>query len=392
MSEPLTFIDLFAGAGGFSLGLHQAGLAGIFAVERNEMAFSTLRHNLIETENAFDWPEWLPKEQIDIRFFLERYQTELSRLKGKVDLIVGGPPCQGFSMAGRRVEHDERNSLFQDYVKFVKLVEPSIIMFENVPGFSFPFGKNEQNDIPYSIKLSRELVNIGYQQPEQSIYNFSHFGVPQSRKRLVIIGSKKDLEPESIHEKIAMNGSQSTKITVGNAISDLRRVNGEIDSPDSRGFRAGIYGSPTSQYQVELRKHTINKSPDSHRFANHSERIVERFSEIVKSSSCATNSSKDYITSLKLKKRNLNNLDPNQPSPTLTTLPDDYIHYDEPRILTVREYARLQAFPDWFEFKGKYTTGGKLRVVETPRYTQVANAVPPKFAKIAGKVLRKYYS
>ena len=78
----------------------------------------------------------------------------------------------------------------------------------------------------------------------------------------------------------------------------------------------------------------------------------------------------------------------NQKSPTLTTLPDDYIHYSEPRILTVREYARIQTFDDWFEIKGKYTTGGKLRRVEVPRYTQVGNAIPPLFGELAGNILK----
>ena len=76
-------------------------------------------------------------------------------------------------------------------------------------------------------------------------------------------------------------------------------------------------------------------------------------------------------------------------SPTLTTHPDDYVHYCEPRILTVREYARIQTFPDWFEFKGKYTTGGKLRKVEVPRYTQIGNAIPPLFGELAGMVIKE---
>lgn len=77
------------------------------------------------------------------------------------------------------------------------------------------------------------------------------------------------------------------------------------------------------------------------------------------------------------------------PAPTITTLPDDYIHYCEPRIFTVREYARIQSFNDWFEFKGKYTTGGKLRTKEVPRYTQIGNAIPPLFGEQVGVTLNK---
>lgn len=90
-----------------------------------------------------------------------------------------------------------------------------------------------------------------------------------------------------------------------------------------------------------------------------------------------------------LKKHRIVPMAGSDPAPTVTTLPDDILHYSEPRILTVREYARLQSFPDWFHFKGKYTTGGKLRAKECPRYTQVGNAVPPLLARAIGKALQR---
>lgn len=90
-----------------------------------------------------------------------------------------------------------------------------------------------------------------------------------------------------------------------------------------------------------------------------------------------------------IKQRGLTVLDPNGVAPTITNMPDDYLHYCEPRILTVRECARIQSFPDWYEFKSKYTTGGKLRKVEVPRYSQVGNAIPPLFAEQAGEVLKE---
>ena len=110
LSEPLTFIDLFAGAGGFSLGLSEAGLKGIFAVERDGMAFSTLEHNLVSKKKAFEWPNWLPVAAADIRTVLSEHKDQLAELSGSVDVVVGGPPCQGFSVAGRRFEHDEPSS------------------------------------------------------------------------------------------------------------------------------------------------------------------------------------------------------------------------------------------------------------------------------------------
>jgi DNA (cytosine-5)-methyltransferase 1 len=389
LREPLTFIDLFAGAGGFSLGLHQAGLKGIFAVEREGMAFSTLEHNLIRKVKAFEWPDWLPVAAADIRSVLSEYKDQLVGLKGTVDIVVGGPPCQGFSVAGRRLEHDERNQLFKEYVKFVNLVRPRLLMFENVPGFSYSFRVQGKPQLPYSSLLAQQLQDIGYEEPVQHILDFSEFGVPQRRKRLIVCSTERGGDPTKIIELLQGN-KLSRKISVEKAISDLLRNNGEIPSPDSDGFSAGIYGVVSSKFQERMRRGVISKVPDSHRFARHSAQVKERFSEIIKSTNSSREWTKDYIRSLGLKKRDFTALDPSSPAPTLTTLPDDYVHYEEPRILTVREYARIQSFPDWFEFKGKYTTGGKLRVSEAPRYTQVANAVPPKFSENGGEILRRY--
>lgn len=385
--EDLNFIDLFAGAGGFSLGLHQAGLRGIFAIERDPMAYSTLEHNLISSRNAFDWPSWLPRKAMDIKYLLATYRDELSNLSGTVDVVVGGPPCQGFSSAGRRVEHDERNMLFEEYVNFVRLVKPRAIVFENVLGFSHPFRKLDATGEAFSEKLSRALVDIGYESPVQKKLDFSDYGVPQSRKRLIVCSMERGADPGHVLEVIT--GKQSShKIGVAGAISDLMRVHGEVDSPDSRLFKTGLYGPPQTRYQVEMRKGSQRSIPDSHRFARHSGEVVGRFHEIMESSSSSRNATKEYLKAHGLKKRDVRALKPDLPSPTLTSLPDDYIHYEEARILTVREYARIQSFPDWYEFHGNYTTGGMRRRNEAPRYTQVANAVAPKFAALAGKTLR----
>jgi DNA (cytosine-5)-methyltransferase 1 len=386
MKEPLTFIDLFAGAGGFSLGFHQAGMKGIFAIERDAMAFETLRYNLIEGRNAFNWPSWLPIKPIDIRDAIVSRREELRRLRGKVDLVAGGPPCQGFSTAGRRVEHDERNQMFREYIKFVEFVQPRMILFENVPGFDMRFGGKEGNGHSYSTLLGNRLQQIGFEKPALRKIDFSEYGVPQFRKRIIIYSTQKGMDPETFFDRLLKRKSHST-ISVMQATSDLLRSNGEVTSPDSPRFTNGVYGTPTTPFQIAMQKSNEKGLPDSHRFTRHSEKVEERFKFILESYSRGKNL--DYVSrsNLGLKKRTIIPLDPKTPSPTLTTLPDDYIHYGEPRILTVREYARLQSFPEWYEFKGKYTTGGKLRTQETPRYTQVANAVPPKFSELAAFTL-----
>jgi DNA (cytosine-5)-methyltransferase 1 len=179
------------------------------------------------------------------------------------------------------------------------------------------------------------------------------------------------------------------RISINEAISDLRRTNGEIPCPDSPSFMSGVYGKPETNFQKGMQHGNEKGLPDSHRFAKHRKKVEERFSLILKSFPKGMNLDNEARAALGLKKRNIRPLDPDLPSPTLTTLPDDYVHYEEPRILTVREYARLQSFPDWYEFKGKYTTGGRLRALETPRYTQVANAVPPEFSHTAGITLSR---
>ena len=112
-----TVIDLFAGCGGLSLGLYLAGWQGLFAIEKNAFAFETLKHNLIDNKKHFAWPDWLPQTNHDINEVLTNYAEQLQNLRGTVDLVAGGPPCQGFSMAGQRIEwraaHPAKVSLWQ---------------------------------------------------------------------------------------------------------------------------------------------------------------------------------------------------------------------------------------------------------------------------------------
>src|SRR5688572_23593519 len=116
MDNNLNYIDLFAGCGGISLGLHNAGWHGLFAIERSKDAFTTLEHNLINKKKHFEWVDWLAQTNHDINDVLKTKEKELRSLEGKVKLVVGGPPCQGFSFAGKRNETDERNSLVHSYL------------------------------------------------------------------------------------------------------------------------------------------------------------------------------------------------------------------------------------------------------------------------------------
>ncbi len=393
---PRTYIDLFAGCGGLSLGLHNAGWEGLFAIEKSNDAFSSLRYNLIDNIKHFSWVDWLPCSPLDIDKVLLDYKDQIIELRGKVDMVVGGPPCQGFSLAGKRIEHDRRNLLIDSYVDFIRLIMPQIILFENVHGFTVSFISEGEKSKNYSEYVKCELEKLGYTISGR-IIDMSNFGVPQKRKRYIMVGCL-SLDPSSffcmMEEQALLFLSKKglvSPVNTKSAIDDLKKYCGMVPSPDAPQFKAGLYGEASSSYQQLMRKSDIAEgcAVDSHRFANHTLAIelqnramldhAPRGKRITPSDGIVTG----------LQKRGITILDPNQPAPTVTSIPDDFVHYDEPRILTVRETARIQSFPDWFEFKGKYTTGGKRRKKETPRYTQVANAVPPLFAEQAGLVLKE---
>lgn len=404
MIRKKTYIDLFAGCGGLSLGLYNSGFwKGKFAIEKSPDAFETLQYNLIEKKNHFDWPDWLPKQNHDINEVIKNHKDNLKSLRGKIDLVAGGPPCQGFSTAGRRIEGDSRNELIKSYIKFIRIVQPKVIFFENVKGFTQKFDKNKIKGKIYSEYVTNALE---YDSPkgdfqgynvEGKLIDFSEFGIPQKRTRFILVGIRKDIanqvKPNGFFEQIQMQ-KETFLIKKGigltnsleDAISDLLKIN-EVVSPDTKSFTAGLYNPIQSKYQKLLRGRVDSKIPDSHRFAKHSEDTLRKFEFILQNAEKNKTLSNELKERFNLKKRTVIPLSGNRPTPTITTLPDDYIHYCEPRIFTVREYARIQSFNDWYEFKGKYTTGGKRRTQEVPRYSQIGNAIPPLFGEQAGITL-----
>lgn len=392
--EFMRYIDLFAGSGGLSLGLYNAGLHGIFAIEKNKDAFSTLKYNLIERRNHFSWPNWLEMKNWDINELLEVHSKKLAKLNGSVDLVVGGPPCQGFSMAGKRKNDDIRNQLMHSYIEFIKLVQPTMLFFENVQGFTVGF-KDHKDKQKYSDILVSELHELGYNL-DYKIVTMSEYGVPQNRKRFILFASKNGAY-EIFFEELLKNKDCFLRdrglkipITISQAINDLKKSHGEVDSKDTKAFKNGKYGRATSAYQ-KLMRNNIERGalPDSHRFVKHKSETIDLFKRLMTASENSIRITPSMNMVEGLKKRGVTPLKKNSICNTITSIPDDYIHYDEPRIMTVREHARIQSFPDDYEFKGPYTTGGERRRTDVPRYTQVANAVPPLFAEQVGEALLK---
>ena len=318
-------------------------------------------------------------------------------------MIAGGPPCQGFSVAGLRNESDERNTLIEAYVKFVRLVQPKVILFENVKGFTIKFNPQDETDNPYSAQVVKKLQRKTEHGPGYhlvgKLIDFSKFGIPQRRTRFILFGIRKDLKAPPPHYffKLLENlkfsfldeKGLSLNCTLFEAISDLEQTDDLVECPDSRRFFTSPYNNIRSNYQKHIRRGVSSDLPDSHRFANHRPKTIDRFKYILENSEKNKRISKTVRERLNYNKDMVTPLSPDFPAFTITTLPDDFIHYSQPRIMTVREHARIQSFDDTYLFKGVYTTGGGRRTYQVPRYSQVGNAIPPLFGELCGQVISK---
>lgn len=398
-SPGLFFVDAFAGCGGLSLGLMRAGWRGLLAIESDPFAFETLSENLLRPDGRFSfaWPSSIEEKAWDIRDLISRRSTELDDLSDQVDLLAGGPPCQGFSHAGRRDPRDSRNRLFEAYLDLVERLQPRLVLLENVTGFRHDFRAPGRRRVRNFAATLEEGLREDYE-VETAILRADDYGVPQARPRFFLVGARREGRSEPLLQSFFADLESAVpdflaernlprRPTARGAISDLEvRRNGTVRSPDSPGFRAIRYRRPNNRYQWVMRDGHKGPPPDV-RLARHRSHIAARLAALI-----ATSRKLGHPVTIPaevraahgLRKATVRVLASRRPAPTITSLPDDLIHYSERRILTVRETARLQSFPDWFAFKGNYTTGGPLRRRQVPRFTQVANAVPPLLAEQLG--------
>ncbi len=433
-------IDLFCGAGGCSEGLIQAGFDIIFSSDISEMVEVTYRNRheqlgLIQGENT-----WF--ERADIRNLTGDIIRErvcgLKIFHGKdfpdIDLMIGGPSCQGFSRAGRRDKSDPRNMLFGEYVRVVNEIKPKYIVLENVEGFvDMQFlGYKGITGVEYpdgSVTpdiLRSELEIIGYNTLEPRILNAADYGVPQRRNRIIFIGYRKGLkEPQYPEPTVTPDNYLTLTDAIGDLISDNRKrakvckdlkqyqmesINGRTPRKDGTPipaprrrlnneysnisdivkerfslFRQGESGTYLKK-RVLTEGIDIKNKPALLEFC--SERLQMPESKVVKLFKDG-NVEEKYAEVLLTKKNIRQRLSAEQPSATVVTIPDDYISPWENRTFSVREMARCQSFDDSFEFLGKRTTGGLQRRVEVPQYTQVGNAVPPLLARAVALEIKK---
>ncbi len=432
-------IDLFCGAGGMSEGLIQAGFHILFSSDINEDVEKTYRNR--HEQLGFIQDINTHFHRCDIReltgeLILDRIQNlkifKNGSVPKEIDAIFGGPPCQGFSRAGKRNPNDPRNMLFREYLRVISEIKPKYVVFENVTGFVdtklYGFRGTSGKDYPDGTLvldiLMSEFNLLNYNTLEPRILDAANFGVPQRRNRLIVIAYRKDVVPPKYPEP---THSDNSKVTVAEAIGDLI-----LDNTIKTKIQNGL-----SQYQIDSirgRTPNINGCPINsngmifnNELPNHSPLIKERFSLYQEGEDTETlrtrilaegidlsekpillqycadilNKDKDEVIHIFKKPNNDINLinvlltkkgirtrlDSNKPSPTVVTIADDYISPFENRTFTVREMARLQSFDDSFVFLGKRTTGGIRRRIEVPQYSQVGNAVPPLLAKaIATKI------
>ena len=390
-------IDLFAGCGGLSVGLGAAGFEVILGVEGHADAFETYERNLLgQCSSKHSWPRWLERRAWRAEQILEQHFDEISSLSGEIDLLAGGPPCQGFTTNGLRRPDDPRSKMVGVYLKYVEALSPQLVLLENVRGFASMKHKTAGT---YADYVRKEFSRLGYQCWDAIVHS-SAWGIPQRRPRFILVAAPKGslpginpMERLRVYRRnfLENRGLGPSPTSAREALSDFHAKDDETHLDVEWGYlgfkalkrRDDV---PLSPFQQLMRKDSPKEISDL-RLARHRPIAIARMQEILDTCERGICLRPEDRKKVGLRKRSTTPLDPDAPAPTISTLPDDLIHYSEPRSMSVREHARLQAFPDWFSFYGPYTTGGKRRRDACPRFTQVANAVPPLLAEALGEML-----
>jgi DNA (cytosine-5)-methyltransferase 1 len=391
MMRKYSFVDLFCGAGGFTEGMLLSGDSErrfrlIAASDVHQNAQLTHQNRF---KGAFGLAYSFLREDIRSQTFLRDLVelVEISENNEPIDVVVGGPPCQGFSVFGARRESDPRNDLFVHYLRAISALRPKYFVMENVPGLATMYGGKTVDRIQDQVRSLGEYEITG-----PLTLNAASYGVPQFRERIVFIGNRRDMSPI-----VAIPNGRSRPVSVEDAIGDLSFLRPWEVATDYHESFPGI-----STYQRESRSGRLSKvlgsrptfnSLRNHEAAKHTPDVIARFAMMKPGAGLDSIPEELWSKHLKSSKKWCVRLSPDKPSFTVVTLPDDFVHYQHPRILTVREMARLQSFDDSFEFLGPRASGGggkgnKKRNFELPQYSQVGNAVPPLMARaIAATIL-----
>jgi DNA (cytosine-5)-methyltransferase 1 len=342
-------LDLFCGAGGLSLGFEKMGFQVLGGVDHDSNAMETYKRNF---PSALSWRE-------DLNEPSEEFETWLRSIRGDVDVVVGGPPCQGFSIAGKRLIDDPRNLLYKKYMDVVAIVMPAFVVIENVPNIA------SMNKGEVKKQIIEDLSLLGYAVTVETL-NASHFGVPQARRRTFFVGHRL----ESWSFKFPIPTTRDSVITCAEALSDLPSLD-----HSATGVERSYARKPQSEYQSAMRG--VNKIIHNHELVRHTDRTKEIIALVPDGGNF-----KDLPVSLQGTRRvkiAWTRMNSARPSFTIDAGHNHHFHYEENRVPSVRECARIQSFPDNFVFDGPRTS----------QYRQVGNAVPPLVASsIASEVMK----
>tara|TARA_B100000575_G_C23130002_1_gene655349 strand:+ start:293 stop:1498 length:1206 start_codon:yes stop_codon:yes gene_type:complete len=397
--------------------------AGFFPLYVNELNNDALETYLVNREKFFphlrnkynsnDIKDVISDKNFFNNFF-KNLKNDFNRdfKKNSIDLITGGPPCQGFSGMGIRRSYSVEkkqlpsNHLYQDMAFFIHQIRPKIFLFENVEGLiRSRWTKNGEKGEIFNDVLTT-FRNIPNYNVKYKLIYAKDYGVPQNRPRILIVGIRKDCSNNFLDDDAVLGEflpfPTSDYPDIEEIFSDI------IDDDFVYGESTNIYKSdPLNKWQENIRynpftKQILQKNDPltDHQYSRHSLKVIEKFTYMIKNNGEIP----EHLKTKKFSQRVLPSKWGNKgPTITACSLPDDFVHYSQPRSLTVREWARLQTFPDWYEFRGKRTTGGIRRAGnprksifdrEVPKYTQIGNAVPVKLAFEIGKhfikILKNY--
>lgn len=401
-----------------SLGLETAGFETVFVNELNPDAMATYLRNrrgtVLDdpTNNAYDVTELTSSGE------LSSLASRLKREHGDITLVAGGPPCQGYSGIGHRRSFElhkheiPSNHLYGDMARVVEAVAPKAFLFENVRGllnsrWTKDGDKGEiWRDVQETfrrIKVRRGRKVFEYDIRAELVFAKS-YGVPQNRPRVLMVGIRSDVTLPELTSPVA-----GGFLPLGQSVApDLEDLLGDLVDPDwqRQPARTTSYYplDPKNEVQEAFRT-TVDGSVmpighplTDHEYSAHSEAVLRKFGYMIENDGEIPEEMRTKKFAQRVFPRQWG---PSGPSITATSLPDDYVHYEQPRTPTVREWARLQTFPDRYEFLGKRTTGGRRRAGDpsigewsrdVPKFTQIGNAVPVQLGEAVGRHLRHLLS
>ena len=438
----LSVVDLFAGCGGLALGLEQAGFTSVFCCELDDDARRTYLQNRYHSLGGLLFGENRDLHCADAAELtlsrLRQLKSDLGQIPelqlsfdesvnprsgggSTLDVVAGGPPCQGFSMIGTRRSYSvdgkdiPANLLYRQMARVIALLRPRIFLFENVRGLLHArWTRGGRFVFPDVLASFRSIP--GYE-VRWSLVSARSYGVPQNRPRVLIVGVRKDvvescwiLRPMASADDVVLcrflpRGKRNSFPDLVDLLGDL------VDENIAQALRCGEFPRgpfETTEYPSKAKTHiqrTLRRRPawasgertklTEQQYSKHRPRTVEKYDHMLSNGGLIPPTHQTRKFSQKVLPARWGEVGP---TITATSLPDDYVHFCQPRNLTVREWARLQLFPDWYRFAGTRTTGGLRRAGDPtrgifdrdlPKYTQVANAVPVRLAEHVGKHFKR---